>query len=94
VLPRAQVLHAAQSYAADLAEHCSPASMAVIKRQVVDDDAATPAAAAGRAVDLMVESFNRPDFAEGVAAYLEGRRAVFPPYTPSTPTDDENGTRP
>jgi enoyl-CoA hydratase/carnithine racemase len=100
VLPRADLLAAAQAYAGALARDCSPASMAVIKRQVADADASTPAASASSAVDLMVESFGRPDFAEGVAAYLEQRRPDFPPYpahgtpAPTTPTDDQNGTRP
>jgi enoyl-CoA hydratase/carnithine racemase len=95
VLPRADLLPAAQDYARALARDCSPASMSVIKQQVLDADAQTASAAAASAVDLMVESFGRPDFAEGVAAYLERRRPLFPPYpAPSTPTDDQNGTGP
>ncbi|HEX2176095.1 MAG TPA: enoyl-CoA hydratase-related protein [Nocardioidaceae bacterium] len=99
VLPRAHVLEAAQAYARDLAQHCSPASLAVIKRQVHDDSDATVAASAGRAVDRMVEAFGRPDFAEGVAALVERRRPEFPPYTaaPSSghvPDLNQNGKSP
>jgi len=96
VAPRAQVLSAAQAYARDIAEGCSPASLAVIKRQVRDDLEATPAASAARAVALMVEAFGRPDFVEGVASLLERRRPQFPPYPASPsgaePDPTENGT--
>jgi enoyl-CoA hydratase/carnithine racemase len=96
VLPRTQVLSAAQAYARDIAEHCSPASLAVIKRQVLDDQEAPPSASAARAVALMVEAFGRPDFVEGVASLLERRRPEFPPYAASpsgtAPDPTENGT--
>jgi enoyl-CoA hydratase/carnithine racemase len=96
VVPRDRVLPAAQAYARDIAEHCSPTSLAVIKRQVLDDLHATPSASAGRAVALMAEAFGRPDFVEGVASLLERRRPEFPPYAATTsgtgPDPTENGT--
>ena len=96
VVPRAQVLQAAQAYATDIADHCSPTSLAVIKRQVHDDQNATPSASAARAVALMVEAFGRPDFVEGVASLLERRRPQFPLYAASpsgtVPDPTENGT--
>ncbi len=96
VVPRAQVLPAAQAYAKDIADHCSPTSLAVIKRQVLDDQDANLEASAARAVALMVEAFGRPDFVEGVASLLERRRPQFPPYAanPSgaVPDPTENGS--
>lgn len=95
VVPRAQVLQAAQAYAQDIADNCSPMSLAVIKRQVLDDLEAAPSASAARAVALMVEAFGRPDFVEGVASLLERRRPEFPPYAANPsgdrPDPTENG---
>ncbi|MEU8269815.1 enoyl-CoA hydratase-related protein [Sphaerisporangium sp. NPDC049002] len=79
VVPGERLLEEAVAYARELAAHSSPASMAVIKRQVWGawqeslDDSAT------EAVRLMIEAFGRPDFAEGVASFLERRPPAFPP---------------
>lgn len=86
VLPRADVLGAALDYARDLAANCSPASMAMIKRQVyrgleTDLDTATAEATA-----LMPDAFAGPDFAEGVRSYLERR----PPRFAGLPPRDES----
>jgi enoyl-CoA hydratase/carnithine racemase len=72
----------AVAYATDLAEHCSPTSMAIMKGQVrraLDADFTTAYADAER---LMVESFGRADVREGVASYLERRAPAFPPLAP------------
>jgi enoyl-CoA hydratase/carnithine racemase len=69
-------------YAADLATNVSPASMAVIKRQIWQDfDRGLPAAH-DESVRLMFESFSRPDMKEGVQSFLEKRPPDFPPYQP------------
>ncbi|KAB2381862.1 enoyl-CoA hydratase-related protein [Actinomadura montaniterrae] len=76
------LLDAAVGYAAELAAHCSPTSMSVIKRQVMralDTDFAT---AVSEADELMVASFNQPDAAEGVTSYLEKRPPEFRPLDP------------
>jgi enoyl-CoA hydratase/carnithine racemase len=95
VVPRAQVLQAAQTYAGDIAANCSPTSLAVIRRQMFDDLAAAPSASATRAIALMVEAFGRPDFAEGVAALLERRPPEFAAYavpkSGAAPDPTENG---
>ena len=78
VLPRTQVLVAAQAYAADLAKNCSPASMAAIRRQVwagMQTDAAT---AMNEATTSMVTSLAGADFRSAVAAFAEGRPPAFP----------------
>ncbi|MFI6812368.1 enoyl-CoA hydratase-related protein [Nonomuraea sp. NPDC050328] len=78
VLPGGELLAAAQDYAADLAAHSSPASMAVIKRQVWGDWELTLEQSARNATHEMLASFGRPDFAEGVASFLERRPPAFP----------------
>ncbi|GAA3170609.1 enoyl-CoA hydratase-related protein [Nonomuraea roseoviolacea] len=77
-VPGERLLAEAQGYARELAEHSSPASMAVIKRQVWHDWEVTLAESAANAVTEMVASFGRPDFAEGVASFLERRPPNFP----------------
>ncbi|MGX1668912.1 enoyl-CoA hydratase-related protein [Streptomyces sp. NPDC055400] len=77
-----QLLDVAVEYATELATWSSPASMAVMKRQVLqalDTDFVTAADAADT---LMPEAFRRPDAAEGVASYLEGRAPAFRPLDP------------
>jgi enoyl-CoA hydratase/carnithine racemase len=79
VVPGERLLEEATAYARELAMHSSPASMAVIKRQVWGDWQASLDDSASEAVRLMLESFGRPDFAEGVASFLERRIPAFPP---------------
>ncbi|MFI7125195.1 enoyl-CoA hydratase-related protein [Nonomuraea sp. NPDC050153] len=73
------VVAEAQAYARELAAYSSPASMAVIKRQVWHDWDTTLEGSAATAVREMTASFGRPDFAEGVASFLERRPPNFPP---------------
>ena len=79
VLPGEQLLAEAEAYARDLAENCSPASMAVIKRQVYRHLDMDRKAALQESLRLMAESLRTPDFREGVASYLEQRSPRFPP---------------
>jgi enoyl-CoA hydratase/carnithine racemase len=78
VAPEA-VLADAQAYARDLAEHCSPASMAVIKRQVYGHLDGGLAAALEDSLRLMNESLTTDDFREGVASYVQQRPPRFAP---------------
>jgi enoyl-CoA hydratase/carnithine racemase len=77
-LPADEVLPAAQAYVRELARGSSPTSMAIMKRQVYTELHAGLGAAERNAVALMRESFGRPDFAEGVASYVERRDPKFP----------------
>lgn len=67
------------AYARMLASECSPASMALIKRQVYGDYERTLAASVENANELMVQSFANPDFGEGVASFVERRLPRFAP---------------
>jgi enoyl-CoA hydratase/carnithine racemase len=78
-----RLLDEAIDYATDLAVNASPASMAVMKRQVWQDFERSLPDAHDESVRLMLESFGRSDFKEGVQSFLERRAPNFPPYEPS-----------
>ncbi len=69
----------AHAYAVELARYSSPASMATIKRQLYDDLVRDLAQADAAAVEYMEQSFERPDFREGVDSFVERRAPDFPP---------------
>jgi enoyl-CoA hydratase/carnithine racemase len=76
-LPRDQVLSRAQQYVRDLAATSSPTSMAIMKRQVYQQLHAGMLEAEREARRLMLESFGRPDFREGVNSFVERRPPAF-----------------
>ncbi len=76
-VPADQTLTAAQDYVRELARGSSPASMAIMKRQVYTELHAGLGVAERHAIELMLESFGRPDFKEGVASFLERRDPQF-----------------
>nr|WP_030499793.1 enoyl-CoA hydratase-related protein [Micromonospora purpureochromogenes] len=79
VLPHEEVLAEAQAYAAALAEHCSPASTAVIRRQVFSGLETGAAEAAADAIRLMAESLAGADFGEALLSRAQGRAPRFAP---------------
>ncbi len=79
VVPPEQLLDAAMAYATDIAENCSPASLAVIKAQTYRDALDDVAAVSARAETLMYESLARPDLVEGITSFLQKRPPNFPP---------------
>jgi enoyl-CoA hydratase/carnithine racemase len=76
-LPAGEVVAHAQDYVRGLAATSSPASMAIMKRQVYQQLHAGLLAAEREARALMMESFARPDFREGVSAFTERRPPRF-----------------
>ncbi len=84
VVPAGTALAAAQAYAADLAQNCSPRSMAAIKAQLWADAERSRDAAMAESVAGMGISFAGPDLAEAVAARETRRPPQFPPLPPRT----------
>jgi enoyl-CoA hydratase/carnithine racemase len=76
-LPAEEVLDTALGYARELATFSSPASMAAMKRQVYGDLERGLEESVADANRLMLESFSHPDFAEGVASFVERREPRF-----------------
>jgi len=78
-VPRDQVLEQAIAYARDLVDNVSPTAMAVIKWQMYHHRDLDLLDSIDHSDQLMVESINRPDLAEGVASFVERRQPHFPP---------------
>ncbi|TDH51283.1 enoyl-CoA hydratase [Mycobacterium eburneum] len=76
-----QLLARALQYAEDIAANCSPASLAVIKRQAYGDALRAVTDVSARAETLMHESLLRPDVIEGITSFLEKRPPNFPPLS-------------
>jgi enoyl-CoA hydratase/carnithine racemase len=76
-LPKEQVLSHSVDYVRDLALRVSPTSLSIMKRQVYQQLTASLGPSEREAVKLMVESFGRPDFKEGVASFVEKRPPNF-----------------
>jgi enoyl-CoA hydratase/carnithine racemase len=75
------LVDAALAYAADLAQNCSPASMAIIKTQLQRSLDHSLEQALAEAEQEMRDSFSRSDVKEGVDSYLERRAPDFEPLS-------------
>ncbi|HEY0226236.1 MAG TPA: enoyl-CoA hydratase [Mycobacterium sp.] len=78
-----ELMKRALAYAEDIAANCSPASMAVIKRQVYGDTMRDVVEANSLAGVLLQESLPRPDVIEGITSFLEKRPPQFPSLRPT-----------
>ncbi len=76
-MPGDELLPFCRQYLVDIAERCSPASIAVMKRQVYSQLHAGLGPAEKESIRLMLESFGRPDFTEGVQSFLQKRPPQF-----------------
>ena len=79
VVPRENVLAAAQDYARDLARNCSPAAMSVIAGQVLDALDVPFGEALNSSYRHVDRFIGGPDLREGLASFLEKRPPRFAP---------------
>ena len=86
-----EVLTAATAYARDLAANCSPASMALIKHQVLTDLDASYEEASRRAYRAMAVLAQGPDFREGIDSFIQKRPPTFPPLPADLNPSDVTG---
>jgi len=77
VLPHDELLNFVEEYAREVAAKCSPTSLQVMKRQVYEALEEPLAVAHEKAVKLMLQSFDRPDFKEGVESFVQKRPPRF-----------------
>jgi enoyl-CoA hydratase/carnithine racemase len=80
-----QLMSFSREYVEQLARTSSPTSMAVMKRQVYEQLHRGLGEAEYHSQQVMLESFKRGDFKEGVRSFIEKR----PPDFPRLPLDDE-----
>ncbi|HTY19187.1 MAG TPA: enoyl-CoA hydratase [Myxococcota bacterium] len=77
VVPHAELIKFTREWAEDVAAHCSPTSLRIMKRQVWQHLTESLGHAEKEAIELMIASFGRPDFREGVMSFLEKRPPRF-----------------
>ena len=90
VVPAEQLMTRAMAYAEDIAQNCSPASMAVIKRQAYGDAMREVADSSSRSEVLLQRSLQLPDVIEGITSFLEKRTPSFPGLSASAIGTDES----
>jgi enoyl-CoA hydratase/carnithine racemase len=77
VVAHDELMTVVYDYAREMATRCSPASMAIMKRQIYEDMTETLGHANKKSLTKMIESFDRPDFKEGVRSFMEKRAPQF-----------------
>jgi enoyl-CoA hydratase/carnithine racemase len=76
-LPAREVVSHSIKYVQLLAAHSSPTSLSIMKRQVYTQQTAPLGLAEREGRLLMLESFGRPDFQEGILSFQEKRSPKF-----------------
>lgn len=80
-------LATAMAWARDVADHCSPSAMAVVKQQLLAVDGQDLDDAVTSSLEEMRRAFDRPDLAEAIMSRLEKRETRFPSYPPGPPVE-------
>ncbi|MDT7797485.1 MAG: 2-(1,2-epoxy,2-dihydrophenyl)acetyl-CoA isomerase [Actinomycetota bacterium] len=83
IVPAEELGMRAHAYATELATYSAPRSMAVMKQQFPREAALSLTDSAREATALMIDSFGRPELAEGLASWNERRTPKFPPHPAS-----------
>jgi enoyl-CoA hydratase/carnithine racemase len=83
VVDDSELLSAAQSYAQELATKCSPAAMAMVKRQTYTDLTSSLPDSVARSDVYMEAALASDDFAEGVRSWREKRAPQFSGLEPA-----------
>ncbi len=83
VVEDGDLLGSATDYAQMLASNCSPAAMAVVKRQIYVDITSTLPAAVERGDSYIEAAMASEDFDEGIRSWRERRPPTFPPLAPT-----------
>lgn len=86
-----ELLDEALRFARDLAEHCSPRSMAAIRRQIYGDLSRNFGDSMLQSLALMEQFAGHPDFAEGVKSFVERRPPRFAGLDPSFRVPGDRG---
>jgi enoyl-CoA hydratase/carnithine racemase len=81
VFPAESLLDETLAYARDIAENCSPSSMAVIKRQVYGHLEMGLQESWEQSNGFMAETLRASDFKEGVSSFVEKRPPQFAPFS-------------
>ena len=82
IVPRDDVVTAAQDYARDIARNCAPSAVAVIAAQVLEAAEGSYGDALSRAYVETDKRIGSADMREGVASWLEKRPPRFSPLSP------------
>lgn len=77
VVPHDELLPTVRAAAAEIATHCSPRSIRIMKRQLYGDLFVDLGSALSEADREMLQSFATEDFREGVASFVERRTPRF-----------------
>mmetsp|Transcript_65681 Transcript_65681/g.186390 ORF Transcript_65681/g.186390 Transcript_65681/m.186390 type:complete len:301 (-) Transcript_65681:125-1027(-) len=80
ILPKDELVPSTLAYARDIAKNVPPASLAVLKQQLLRHQSIPMEQVLRESNRLMIDSFRHPEHKEGVRSYLEKRDPTFKPY--------------